>query len=292
MRQFILLMSLFLAAFSQLKGQETEGSSSVINEFYFHIGVSNERGIQGTLQDFHDLAPNSQILNRSDLNDYSPETNYSSTSENSSLFSVMLAMPVNKNKFSPIFRVGLTYFTSTNYGHRLKKETETPLDTLISTQTGNEYPVSSIQNEAIYMDFITEQIRLESSLIFRTNPEARWSLYAGFGISVGAIVNSRTKIRYNTREWQEMIKEDGNKQRITNWTSDWTEENHGHDNIMMGATAFVPMGLNLRLGKEKEFWNLTSLFYEFRPGVNMTFADFDTYSTRLFQHNFGIRVAW
>jgi hypothetical protein len=47
------------------------------------------------------------------------------------------------------------------------------------------------------MDYSSNQLRLDASLIFRTNADARWSAFAGVGINAGVSLNSNTTIYYH-----------------------------------------------------------------------------------------------
>jgi hypothetical protein len=47
------------------------------------------------------------------------------------------------------------------------------------------------------------------------------------------------------------------------------------------------------LGKKKEFWKRTHLFYELRPGINITsIPELGTITNSSNQHGLGLRVTW
>ena len=49
----------------------------------------------------------------------------------------------------------------------------------------------------------------------------------------------------------------------------------------------------MMLGKKKEFWKRTHLFYELRPGINITsIPELGTITNSSNQHGLGLRVTW
>jgi hypothetical protein len=144
------------------------------------------------------------------------------------------------------------------------------------------------------MDYSSEQIRFDGSMIFRTNPLARWSLFSGIGITAGVSINSNTNIYYSKYLRTEIYESDGAVLNSSSYyhSDQSISENHKNKNGY-AVSAYIPMGIDFRVGKKREFWKQIHLFYECRPGMNMTsIPELQTATTASLQHGFGLRVSW
>jgi len=53
------------------------------------------------------------------------------------------------------------------------------------------------------------------------------------------------------------------------------------------------LGIDFRIGKKREFWKRTHLFYELRPGINVTsIPELRPITNASVQHGIGLRVSW
>jgi hypothetical protein len=87
----------------------------------------------------------------------------------------------------------------------------------------------------------------------------------------------------------------------SNWNFD-EEFNSGYGNYeserfnnqtSFGLLAYLPLGLDFRLGKNQEFWKRLHLFYEISPGLNMTFIpELNTATNIAIRNGLGLRVSW
>lgn len=112
-------------------------------------------------------------------------------------------------KSNPLLRLGFTYSSGTNLMGGSFKEDRIPFDTLTSSQTGQTAFIDSINTQGYNMNYRSEQLRFDGSIIFRTNPEARWSLFTGIGITAGISINARTDIYYSNYGTAETTYADG-----------------------------------------------------------------------------------
>lgn len=86
-----------------------------------------------------------------------------------------------------VFGSGIGYQSSQSW---TKNEVFT-IDTLTSSQTGQQYPVDSTHNQTIGRSYSANEFMVGVSHFFQTDPSRRFSLYLGINASYGFSVNSR-----------------------------------------------------------------------------------------------------
>ena len=133
------------------------------------------------------------------------------------------------------------------------------------------------QSEKVVSEFTTKRtgilrkIIIALLLIFSTNSKARWSLYTGFGASLGVSINAKTDIYYSKNKFSETMFQNGNLiYENTRNDGDEYETETFRNKTNIGLSAYVPLGIDFRIGKKNEFWKRAHLYYELRPGLNMT----------------------
>ena len=289
-----ILLTVSYSAFGQEQSKTIKKIS--IHDIYIQTGSFSERNTNGTLTDFKALAPQSVLLN-SDFTGYSQSNGFSLTSN--IMFSVMLGIQFSDRqktayKINPQLRLGVCYFSGTSLTVGLFKEERKPYDTLISTQTGQTVYIDSVTTKSYSMNYTSEQLRLDGSLIFRTNPESRWSLFTGIGITAGLSINANTEIYYSKYDRTETRYPNGNRSSSYSFYSgdnNKTEKFRNKNNF--GLSTYIPMGIDFRAGKKKEFWKRTHLFYELSPGINITsIPELRTITNASLQHGLGLKVSW
>jgi hypothetical protein len=263
------------------------GTSKVsVTDVYINFGSFGEKVAYGSLDDFRKLAPQSDMLAR-DLSSYDQQAS-GSYFNGGTLFVASLGLKFKKKdgndyRANPQLRIGISYFSSTPLTAGLTRTESFVVDTLVSTVTGEVVLQDSVVNESYNMSYIADQLRLDAALIFRTNPEARWSLYGGIGLAAGVSINPRTEVFYSNWNFDEEFNSGyGNyeSERFNNQTS-------------FGLLAYLPLGLDFRLGKNQEFWKRLHLFYEISPGLNMTFIpELNTATNIAIRNGLGLRVSW
>jgi hypothetical protein len=214
------------------------------------------------LTDFAKLAPNSTILGM-DLSQLTPYSYmyFNGFGMNSGSNSTSLQLGLQCAKMPKItFRVGITHVS--NYSllsaHGSFYESA-PYDTLTSSQTGQQTFIDSSHTKSYDMNHSNQQIRLDGAMIFRMFPEKRWSIHTGLGASVGMSYRSNTEIRY----WESTSISSG----------DYYEENGISESFKnknsVGASLYIPFGVDFGIGKKREFWMPFHLYAETRPSLNI-----------------------
>jgi hypothetical protein len=284
----IILLTISFSVFGQEQESKTIKRIS-IHDIYIQTGWLNARNANaGTLTDFKALAPQSVLL-KNDLTAYSQ---YGGSSPTSGIFSVMLGIQFSDKqkksyKANPLLRLGII-FSGTNLTNELYKEDSKRYDTLTSSRTGQTTYVDSIHSKSYNMNYTSQQLRFDGSIIFRTNPQARWSLFTGIGITAGFSFNTYTNISYNTSSYSSL----SGLSSLSSYSYPYSTENY-KNKTNFGFSSYIPMGINFRIGKKREFWKHTHLFFELRPGINVTsIPELSTYINPSMQYGFGLKYSW
>ncbi|MEI8116780.1 MAG: hypothetical protein WCH03_04520 [Flavobacteriia bacterium] len=260
MKKATLLAALILstAAFSQ---------NLKISEIHISSGSGSMETQDGTLSDFAKLAPNSAIL-AMDLSQLTPYNNsyFNGFRMNAGSNSTSLQLGLQCAKMPKItFRVGLTHVS--NFGmlsaHGSFYESA-PYDTLTSSQTGQQTFIDSSHSKSYEMNYSNQQIRLDGALIFRMFPEKRWSLHTGLGASIGMSYRANTHINY----W-ENSSVSYNYQGSGNYGSGTGTNESFKNKNSLGASLYIPFGVDFCIGKKREFWMPFHLYVESRPSLNI-----------------------
>jgi hypothetical protein len=292
----VILMTFGLFAF----GQEPNSNAIKrinINEFYVHTGFSTGHNSTGTLADFKLLAPNSVLLNSNMADFKQSNSTFFYTSNANTMFSVMLGIQFSdkqktKYKNSPQLRVGITYSSGTTFSGSLYNEERKPYDTLTSSQTGQTILIDSLLTKNLGMNYSSEQLRFDASLIFRTNPEARWSLYSGIGLTAGLSINSNTQVFYSKFNRAETQQPNNNYYYSYHFGGNYETEKHKNNNNM-GFSSYIPLGVDFKIGNKREFWKRTHIYYELRPSINITSVpELRTFTNTCLQQGLGVKVSW
>ena len=273
-----LILLIFISIFTRnLLFSQTEkplpSKTSRITDFYIQPGTFSQRLNNGTLNDFKLLAPDSKFL-QTNFSDFR-KSGYNDIYGNSMLsIAVGLKLGKRENNLSnsnTTLRLGINYLTGYSLTNSYYKTDRKRYDTLTSSQTNQQIFVDSVTSTSYTMDYSYNQLRLDGSLIFSTNSKARWSLYTGFGASLGVSINAKTDIYYSKNKFSETMFQNGNLiYENTRNDGDEYETETFRNKTNIGLSAYVPLGIDFRIGKKNEFWKRAHLYYELRPGLNMT----------------------
>jgi hypothetical protein len=220
-----------------------------------------------TIEDFRKLAPNSDIL-KDDLSDHSGGS--SSALYIYPVYSVNMGLRFYSKskqdyKHNPQVRVGFSFFTQTLLTANYSRADYKRYDTLTSSQTGDMIFVDSVHTSMYGMSYSTEELRLDASVIYRTSSSPRWSLYAGLGINAGWALQATTVISHNDLNATTYATSPS-----YNWYNASNSEFEQFRNKgSFGAAVYFPLGINMRLGKKREFWMPFHIYAEMRAGLNM-----------------------
>lgn len=268
-----------------------------IQEFYVQPGLLMQTSDNSSLADFQKLAPQSTLL-KTNLTGYNQSGGR--TFDADAMLTILMGIHFSDKqktayKKGTSLRLGVSYLAGSNLVCNFNQSQNKRYDTLTSSQ-GQVIYRDSVVNRSLNMHYRSQQLRLDASLIFRTNPEARWSLYTGIGLTAGVSLNSNTDISYYTYGGLSDYDISTPNNIYTNYHSSGPTQmktEHYRNSSSIGASVYVPMGVDFRLGRKREFWKRTHLFYEARPGVSMTnISEVGSFANATIQHGLGLRVTW
>ena len=263
-----------------------------ITEVYVQTGFVAHNKAVNTLDDFRKLAPQSTLLD-SNFNGYSSHSN-AFTNNVGFAFSTLVGINfLNHQKTNynsnPQLRLGISYMSGISMSRSLRKEDTKPYDTLTSSQTGEIILIDSVSTNHFNMQYNNEQLRLHASLIFRTNPKARWSLYTGAGITAGMSFNAHTQIGFSHSN-STTVNNSGNYYGDTYGSYDQTTEDFINKNSF-GFSAFIPLGVDWRVARKREFWKRLHLYCELGEQIDFsTVPELRTYTSSGITFSLGLRV--
>jgi hypothetical protein len=171
-----------------------------------------------------------------------------------------------------VLRLGVSHYTHSNLMSRSGlREERFPYDTLVSTQTGTQYFTDSVHYEQYRLGYGNRQLRVDGNLLFRLHPEKRWVLQGGIGMSLGYSYSSTCELEYHS--WEET------GVGFVNYGPSWhsgtdrpfgeqqTEREVFENSNVFGGGIYVPLGLDFRVGKRRDFWKPIHFYFESRPGI-------------------------
>lgn len=235
-----------------------------ITELHISFGSGFGGQINGSIDDFKILAPNSSIL-AMDFSQYNPQgfPTYLTPGMNmSSSYSLQLGLQCAKMP-KVTYRLGITHISNEGVISASGVYSQSfPYDTLTSSQTGDQTFLDSTNTKYYFMNHSNQQIRLDGAMIFRMFPEKRWSIHTGLGASIGMSYQSNTIIGY--WESSSMYSYSGN------YYFDQNGERESYKNKnSIGASLYIPFGIDFGIGKKREFWMPFHLYAETRPSLNI-----------------------
>ncbi len=287
----VTLCSCFITAFCQnTAGVQPPASKTkklkIGDAFFFGGFMSQNLPVAGSLTDFKKLNPQSAMLGEN-MNGYSNsqyknDVGFSSNNPAGSVFGAGLGLNFKETEKSVAqLRCGIAV-SGINITNRLFKEENIPYDTLTSSQTGQTIYQDSITTQQYGMQYTAKQLHLDLSLIYRIYPSARWSFYGGVGLEGGTSLMAYTDVSYS-----KSIAIEGSS---TEYDGDYRSERLINKSVQEYA-AYLPIGVDFRMGKKRELLKQMHLFMEFRPFVsNINIPELGNFSSTGVKNAFGIRV--
>ncbi len=279
-----------------LSAQQSKVPAFKIQDFSVLPSGQMYNATPATILDFTDLTPGSAILAR----DYSGfEYSEYGTTNGAGGFEVMLGLGLRNQEKTGYrqnsqLRVGLGYSSLSSLNASYYQNERKPYDTLVSSQTGNSVFVDSVINRNLNMQYNTDNLRLDVSMIFRTAGTSRWSLYGGVGVRANYSFNGYTSVNYYVQRGTEQERQD--YKGYYGYGADYEMGENENEIFKSNASSFggavyVPLGADVRFGKTSEFWRKIHLFGELRPGIDFSnIPDYGSVTQGFLQFGVGVRV--
>jgi len=207
-------------------------------DYYIQAGTRFlQDNIQGSLTEFKTLAPQSVLL-KQNLAGYTQAGINSSAGVYGSTVGVFSAgigirlspEKIAAHKISPELRINFSYYSGDGLRNSYSKQ--------VDTSTTFNY----------YMNYLTQQLRLDIAVIYGKDPNAHFSFYGGYGASIGLVINAYTTISYSDST-------------TSNFHSETFNDKKGSFNYAL----FFPLGIDLKISERRAFWNHVHFCFELRP---------------------------
>lgn len=223
----------------------------------------------GSFSDFQQINPKSVLLSEN-MDGYTISNGFMASA--GPTFNANLGFNIANNakteyKSNTQLRIGIT-FSEISMSNNLSKTDRKRFDTLTSSQTGQMVFSDSVTYSSYTMNYKTQQLRIDVSIIYRTNPAARWSVFGGIGIEAGESIMAYTDINYS--EYSTVTPANSTSGTSYSSNTPYRSEQIINKNTY-GYAAYLPMGLDFRIGNKREFFKQLHVFYEARPFVNYTY---------------------
>jgi hypothetical protein len=258
---------LLFASFACISAPAESGKLK-ISEAHVLSGGGGTTTVDGSFSDFRYLAPESRILAR-DFSGFEPSMYFAA--DRNSFQSLQLGFRTDKLP-QAVLRIGVSNVIQSGLMTRSGFLSESfPYDTLVSSQTGDVFFVDSTYIQQYDFRYGNRQLRLDVNLLYRLHPERRWTLQGGIGLTAGFSYAASTVLQYSAGEggspgWNYYdspgympwgYRDDAGEREV--------EKFDGPNGF--GAGVYVPLGIDFRVGKKREFWKPIHLYFETRPSI-------------------------
>ncbi|PKP19681.1 MAG: hypothetical protein CVU05_10810 [Bacteroidetes bacterium HGW-Bacteroidetes-21] len=263
---------------------DSSGRGMTISEVYFHYGSTFSGHKSIGFEDFKKLAPMS-VLMAGDFSDFSYWSNTDGYNANVNM-GLSLSPTVQNEKYDMKIRFDLSFVSQTPFTLILQKTDRTTFDTLVSNSTGKKIPVDSIKNWTKTLSLETEQLEINSSVIFSTSPLKRWSFYGGVGFFGAYTVYAQTRIENQYYAYTDpYIANNTYIETPFFYESEVFTNNSGYT-----FGGYIPVGLSFRVSKNQKFWERMSIIYEMQFGYQDLFiSELGNFSGAFTRQKFGLR---
>ncbi|MCB9171129.1 MAG: hypothetical protein H6594_12350 [Flavobacteriales bacterium] len=244
-----------------------------------------------TITDLHDLVPASVLL-EGDFAGYERQgiaEGHGSPAIDMALGLVLGRRVVNGHRRGPELRLGYTFLPLTAIGAEFHRTDRAPYDTLTSTLTGQWYAVDSVRERTVHVAHKASQLAFNASLIFRTHTDTRVTFFGGIGLQAGLAFDGRTEVEERIERYVERS-DGGGRLDYVQLTDRTRNEVFTHENGTWYA-GYIPVGIDLRLGRKHPFWRMVHLYHELRPAISFwDVPDMRKVSAVGIQALFGLRI--
>ncbi len=251
------------------------------------------------MSDIQKIAPQNSMIYKADISTYDQgkdsRKSFNSLNINSSpvfsMYSAFKFSDKNKTAYKKNiqFRAGLAFYKQQSNA-MAQTITSKRADTLYSNTTGSKIFLDSINAKTYTANYSTKMLRIDLSFLISTNRQKPVYLYTGAGIAACMSFNTTVNVAYLT----------SNTVYGSNQKHDNSFPYAALDQVFVkqesfrvneyDINAYVPLGANIRLGSKKMFWKRINVYYELKPGINMTFiTGLNPIASFRVQHGWGLK---
>lgn len=268
---FLLPLFLFSASLSAQQEDYVENSDGFWSRFQFHDLYYSAGAAYRTVQsegfnDFLKLAPNSTLIDQSIRNYDGSNINQFGNQAvvNAGLTYKILPKESDMKKGETRIRIGLQTSNGTILSARYNDERRTPIDTLTGSNPTLFVVVDSVYSRELVMSYNMRSFALDLSVIRTTNPAKRWSLWAGAGLALGAVLQPDTYVEYYESYYLANQTQSAAQVSFNAPISSEARVEQFRNKSSLMTTLYIPFGLNYRIG-DRPFWAPFNFYLEYRP---------------------------
>lgn len=196
------------------------------------------------------------------------------------------------SKIHKRLRLGISYSQPGVMSSSYYLNQEFPFDTLVSSQTGNEFYIDSTYSSNLGMSYDVSSLALNTAFLWTTDDDARVSFYGG--VSLGLALSFSSKVSVDRNDFSYLSYEDG--YAINYFTDEIQSLSQGQESFRQAASLGFgfssPIGVDWRIGRQEKNLNELHLFGEVRPGVNFnSIPDYELISQFRSSWHLGLRFS-
>lgn len=278
----------------QAQQEINSNRSPLFTDVYFPVGFLVHGNGLMTTQDWRNLMPGSEILDRalpdkeSDLDDFD-------NANGSAAFETSVGLDLARSKgtdarFEKQLRLGVMFNSRTEQEGYWERSFTGPYDTLISSITGNEFLVDTTWTEAITARYNYSRVGLSASYILRKRTPGILSWYVGLGGLAGTTIGGSGQVDRRVGTTVEGVVGNDDYPEF-NDRSDTRETEEFHIASTGWGAVYALGGLDLQFGRKHPFWSTIHVFSEMRPTLFFnTVPGSPMRSSGAFQQLVGLRL--
>lgn len=282
------MKSLFLMSFALVVagGLEAQSNPFQLTGIQFQVLGAAQQSGNYSLSDFQSFAGGSALLN---TNFYGYERKGFGMNADIGFgaqanFKWNTGGEVKKNRR---IQLGLAGGISTAGSLLYEKQTRVTGDSIYNGSGSLLGHIDSIYHSTYDAQYSGNFLRLDASVIWSTDEVRRFSFYTGGGLMLGGLFNAHTTVVNS--EWvnASYVYQNGSTSSLGYHMLPTMQSENFSSKGGVYANLYLPLGLNLRLGKTHPFWSHANLYSEWRPSLV-----FQNYAQTGVKTVFGIGHTW
>jgi|GEM_PF-2166407 len=282
------MKSLFLASFAMVFAGSLQAQSNqlILSGIQFQVIGAVQQSGSYTLADFQSFAGGSALLNtnfygyeKKDLG-MSADIGFGAQAN----FKWNAGGEVKKNRR---IQLGLAGGMSTAGSLLYERQTRVTGDSIYDGAGTLLGHIDSTYHSTYDAQYSGNFLRLDASVLWSTDEERRFSFYTGGGLMLGGLFNAHTTVVNS--EWvnASYVYQIGNTSSLGYHMRPDAQSESFSSKGGWYANLYLPLGVNLSLGKTHPFWSHANLYSEWRPSIV-----FQNYAQTGVKTVFGVGHTW
>jgi hypothetical protein len=240
----------------------SQGNKIKLTEVSISYGIQSDFYDSLNFQDFKSIAPNSTILMK-DFSTFEIISNHSISKLDNPFITreqrLLIGFKLSKFK-NGLFRIGLNNLKTTNQFSTSAFQSSIIGHDTVYTSQGTPVYIDIYRSKSLYATSNSKKILLDLSYTYSLPEEHQMVMYSGFGLNVGMSYQSKISTSYFEHVG------------VAGSSSAPSTTVNNHEDLKLkpyfSSTIYVPIGLNIKLGKKSDFMKHIHIFGEIRPAIS------------------------